>query len=588
MRKAILVIVLFFIFMTLLNAREKDAYKIKVLTIEGNKVYTTRTLKKVLVTRNSRFLSPAYFYPTVFEQDLKNLTLFYNQNGYLEAKVLEYDVDEDHENRTVAIFIRIYEGPPTHISDIAIFGNHVFTDETILSSITMGSGQLLNQKRIQDATYKILSMYGNQGYLDAEAVPDIRINKEINKAIIDFQITENQQFTIHDIHIQGLDITKERVIWRNITFQSGEIVNYSRILKSQQNLYLTGIFESVFIRPVTIDSLPTQKDILIEIQEKIPGEFNLGVGYGSLDKFRVFFELVHNNFRGTAQKIGLNVKLSSITKKVEAAFTEPWTFGIKLKTDINIFASYNKEPGYSITQRGGKISVGKDLTAHSNALISYMYERVQYKNVVVDNVDYAPNLNTVSLSYSFDSRDNIFNTTKGLYLSGDNDVVISYHNTKNIFDRVIINAKYFIPGGETTIFGFSTQIGFMKVFGNDTSIPLNERFFAGGPNSIRGFEYRKVGPISKNVPVGGRYKFVGNLEVRQRLYKAFSGVAFFDFGNVWSYLKDIPTNALRSSPGIGLRFATPIGVVRCDYGFNWFPKDGEPSGTFYFSLGQAF
>lgn len=588
MRKVTIFIILMLAIFNFLIARDKDAYKIESFTIEGNEVYSSRTLKKVLVTRASHFLNPAYFYHAVFEQDMKNLTLFYHQNGYLEAKVVDHSIDEDHEKKTVSIFIQIYEGPPTHISEVAIFGNSVFTDDNILSSIAVRSGQLLNQKRIQDATYKILSMYGNHGYLEAEAIPDIKVNKEINKAIIDFQITENDQFRIHDITIQGLDITKKRVVLRNITFRPGEIVNYSKILKSQQNLYLTSIFESVFIRPVAVDSLPTRKDILIEIQEKIPGEFNLGAGYGSFDKFRVFSELVNNNFRGTAQKIGINGKLSSITKKAEVAFTEPWTFGIKLKTDLNIFTSYNKEPGYSITQWGGKISVGKKLSVPSNVLISYMYERVQYKDVVADDIAYAPNLNTVSLSYTFDNRDNIFNTTKGVYFSCDNDVVISYHDTEDIFDRIIINAKSFMPIWESTIFALSTQIGFMKVFGNDTSIPLNERFYTGGPNSIRGFGYRKVGPISKNVPVGGRYKLVGNLEVRQRLYKALSGVVFFDFGNVWSYLEDIPKQSLRSSPGIGLRLATPIGVVRCDYGFNWLPQNGEPNGKFYFSLGQAF
>ena len=106
---------------------------------------------------------------------------------------------------------------------------------------------------------------------------------------------------------------------------------------------------------------------------------------------------------------------------------------------------------------------------------------------------------------------------------------------------------------------------------------------------MRGFRYRKVGPLDDNGnPLGGRYKLVVNIELRQTIYKIVGAVVFFDVGNVWKYLKDVTKQPLRSCPGIGLRVNTPLGVVRCDYGFNWFPKPGEPSGKFYFSFGQAF
>jgi len=229
-------------------------------------------------------------------------------------------------------------------------------------------------------------------FLDGEVVPEIRISDEHHRALIDFQITEHEQFSIRDIVIQGLEITKKKIILRDLTFKSGEIVGYSKLLASQRALYLTGLFESVFIRPVTIDSLSSQKDIQIDIKEKIPGEFNLGLGYGSLDKARVFAELLHSNLWGTAQKVSLNGKLSTIANKIEASYTEPWTFGIKLKTDVNIFDTFNEEPGYDILQYGAKIIVGKSFTEHSSASLACRYEKVRFSNVKVQELPINTNL----------------------------------------------------------------------------------------------------------------------------------------------------------------------------------------------------
>ena len=569
----------------------KNAFKVTSVTFEGNNIYRSRTLQEVMVTRASKFLRPAYYYPEIFSEDMKNLVLFYHQNGYLQAKVADYSLERSEEKKQVSIIIQIFEGEPTYIEGIAIFGNTVFPDSILVRAIGLQKGNLLQQKKVQDATYKLLTMYANKGFLDAEVVPDIRINDEHHRALIDFQITEHEQFSIRDIIINGLEITKKKIIMRDLTFKSDEIVDYSKLLASQRALYLTGLFESVFIRPVTIDSLSSKKDIQIDIKEKIPGEFNLGLGYGSLDKARIFSELQHSNLWGTAQKVSLSGKLSSITRKIEASYTEPWTFGIRLKTDVNLFDTFNKEPGYDVLQYGVKIIVGKSFTEHSSASLAYRYEKVRFSHVKVQELPdkYKSNLNSLTLSAIHDERDNIFNTTRGFVLSGESEIAESYQTTSDIFGSLVLIGKYYVPASTSTTLAFSLEAGGITLFRRSTSIPLNERFYTGGPHSLRGFSYRKVGPLDdKGNPIGGRYKVVANLEVRQTIYKFIGGVIFFDFGNVWRFLKDVKRQPMRSCPGIGLRVATPLGVVRCDYGFNLFPQKGEPSGKIYFSLGQAF
>jgi translocation and assembly module TamA len=134
------------------------------------------------------------------------------------------------------------------------------------------------------------------------------------------------------------------------------------------------------------------------------------------------------------------------------------------------------------------------------------------------------------------------------------------------------------------------EIGWIKILGDATDIPLNEKFYAGGPESLRAFDFQEVGPLDeKSVPVGGKFQFVMNaVELRQSIYKWVGMVAFFDVGNVWTDSKQFKFSDMRLAPGLGIRLSTPIGLARVDYGFNVKPNTGEPRGKFYFSMGQAF
>ncbi|HHE40350.1 MAG TPA: hypothetical protein ENL10_02480, partial [Candidatus Cloacimonetes bacterium] len=130
----------------------KNAFKVTSVTFEGNNIYRSRTLQEVMVTRASKFLRPAYYYPEIFSEDMKNLVLFYHQNGYLQAKVADYSLERSEEKKQVSIIIQIFEGEPTYIEGIAIFGNTVFPDSILVRAIGLQKGNLLQQKKVQDAT----------------------------------------------------------------------------------------------------------------------------------------------------------------------------------------------------------------------------------------------------------------------------------------------------------------------------------------------------------------------------------------------------------------------------------------------------
>jgi outer membrane translocation and assembly module TamA len=166
----------------------------------------------------------------------------------------------------------------------------------------------------------------------------------------------------------------------------------------------------------------------------------------------------------------------------------------------------------------------------------------------------------------------------------------SFLQGSNTFARSIFVAKYFHPVGRQSVIGGAFEVGWMDSFGGEEEIPLNERFYSGGPTSLRGFGYQMVGPVDHDGdPLGGKFKIVWNVvELRRALYKVFGGAVFLDVGNVWQDINGFKPRTMRVDAGAGLRLNSPIGIVRVDYGANLDRRANEPRGKIFLGMGQAF
>jgi len=573
----------------------KDLEKLKVTSVvfQGNKAFSERSLKKIMLTRTAGFLRPAYYHPDVFQDDVTSLLEFYRRNGHLEVSIPQTEVVIDSAKSTADVRITIVEGELTRVDGVAILGNTVFSDDVLMEQIKIRSGDPLKRQEIQNATLAILTLYSNNGYLEATVSPDIRINQEGHRALVDFFIQENNQFRVDKLCFEGLDKTKPAIARRELLFCPGDIVRYSQLLQSQRNLYLTGLFESVFIRPLSpADEDSAKKDILVELRERMAWELNTGIGYGSVEKARLTLGLFNMNLAGTARKVGLTGKMSFVNRRVEVSFTEPWTLGYRWRTDINLLTEYLEEPGFDLTRKGGRLVIGRTFGRRSTASLTYRYDDVRLSNIQIRTIpdELKTNLRTLTLSLIYDTRDNLFNSTRGIYAEWSNELAGSFLSGTNSFVRSQGTLKYFYPWKRSTIVGSALEIGWMDFFGESRDIPLNERFYAGGPNSLRGFGYQLVGPLdTERIPLGGRLKLIWNLiEIRQALYRMVGAVLFADMGNVWSEPEDLRFGDIRTCLGFGLRANTPIGIVRVDWGINLKPQKEEPGWKLYFNMGQAF
>ncbi|MBN1164747.1 MAG: BamA/TamA family outer membrane protein [Candidatus Krumholzibacteriota bacterium] len=364
----------------------------------------------------------------------------------------------------MSVEIDLFEGELTLIEGVGFFGASVFRDSLLLERANLRRGDPFQRKKVQDGILSVLSLYAERGYLDAKINPDIRINTESHRALVDFRISERIQSHIGVIRIENLKKTKRGVVTRELLFHEGEVARYSYLLQSQRRLYLTGLFQSAFIRPVTVaDQDSTKKDIVIDLVENESVELNFYAGYGSVELGRTKMEFANNNLAGSV-------------------------------------------------------------------------------------------------------------------LGGTED-----------FWKLLWHLKNFRSMGSTVI-ASALEIGWMNYFGRSSAVPLNERFYLGGPSVLRGFSYRMVGPLdAKRNPLGGNFSIAVNLiEIRRAFYKMIGGVIFADAGQVWAEVDDVRISDFRFCVGIGARAGTPRGVLRCDYGINLDPTSSEPAGEIYFSVGQAF
>ncbi len=574
------------------NLSGKDL-DIKSVQFLGNKAFSSSQLKKVMVSRPSTFLHPSDYHPQVLDEDLNNIELFYHQHGYLSAKITNHNVEIDSSKNEVHIHITISEGVQTHVEEISLFGNHFFPDSLLMTLIKIKPGDPLDRNNIENANIAILSKYANNGFLNAAAKPDIRVNADTHTALLDFMINEGIQYTIDSIHIEGLQKTQKFVVVRELKFKSGQVVHYSRLLESQQNLYETGLFQSVYIQPAKpSNGDSTQKNILVQVKEIPSGEFNVSIGYGTVDKARGRIEIYNNNVRGTSRKIGAAATASFIQRSIRSSFTEPWTFGTRWRTDVNVSLAYQNEPGYNFRRIGGRITEGREFLKQSNALLTYRLDYGKLSNVKTTEIpnDLTNNVGSLKLTLVYDTRDDLFNTIEGLFFDISNEFAGIVLNSSVDFFRSIVDFKYFHPLTSGTVLATNIRFGWMDSPNNLAGIPLNERFYAGGPKTLRGFNYQEVGPRGSNgIPLGGRMQLIWNVfEIRQTIYKFLGGVLFTDMGNVWSVPKDFKPNSLRTDIGIGLRVNTPIGLAGLDYGINVDRKPGEPAGKLYFGMGQSF
>lgn len=587
------------------NIEEGEKVKIKEIILNGVKQFKPSRIKKEMETKEKWFLSwltgSGVYKADELKDDFERIKEFYGNEGYIEAKVVGHKVYLNEEKDGLILEINIYEGKQYKVKEIGVTGDAKEYEKDLIPKLKQKKNETFKRTNIRDDLTMLGDFMGDKGYAYANVEPMLNINEDKGEIDLSYYVSKGKLVNLNRIIIEGNTKTRDNVVRREILLNEGELYNASRLKKSKDRVNRLGFFEDVsFIPQRVLTEKPEDEevdlvDLLVKVKERPTGYLTFGVGYSSVDQLMASVQISQNNLFGRGQKLSASVQASNKSQTYSISFFEPYLFGYNVSGGVDIFKTVREYTDYTKKSEGFGLRSGYRINEDWTVSGGYRYEIA----TVSDVSDYASQLikdqvgtkqtSSVQAGITRDTRNDAFYPTDGAYFSYSIEWAGGFlGGDNNYFKSIVDGAKYFLLPWYHTI-SVHGQYGFVTGYGGK-SIPIYERFFLGGMYSLRGFKTRGIAPIDPVTGdvLGGSKELFGNLEYIFPLIKeaGVRGVFFFDAGN--AYDGGIFPNELRYSTGMGIRWYSPMGPLRLEWGKNLNPKDGEASAKWEFSIGTVF
>lgn len=568
--------------------------------IAGNRALSEKVIAAHL--ERSGAMNSVFYQPTEW---VKSLEEFYILHGYLHPKIKLPVVHLDPEKNKASVDVSLEEGDRFKVGAIKIEGLHFFEDNQVLSEIDILTGDIVSPVKLNQVDHKIYDLYVQMGFNDFRVQSDFQVNVENGTVDLNIDIQENQRGVIAEIGIEGNTLTDEKIILRELKFEKGDVVNFRAINATRKGLYDLGVFERVNIDITPLKQGETNPEegtkepdndekyfqVVINMTEFKPYRLRYGFQYDTESSFGVLANLINRNFLGNANLLGGSIRLNRDERDTRFFFRSPYFFSRKISSEIFVFNNRLTKHAFTLDRTG--FTLQQQLKIKMSNVISYNYTFEKIDTLYpmfegLQSMDTTDRIGTLNVAFTRDTRDDIVNATRGMFLSqsiryapgflGSHAQFIRYFGQYNTYQRLSVLFTY----------AASIRIGLGKGFNED--LPASERFFAGGGTTIRGFKKDELGSRdpSTDLPLGGDAVFVLNQELRFPIFKKFGGVIFLDLGNVYPKISDFDISDIRKTAGVGFRLHTPFVLVRLDWGFKLDRRTGETLSQIFFSIGQAF
>ena len=603
----------------LAGCREEGDIQIHKLDFQGVEQVDKTALANALQTKRGSRLPwghKAYFDRRMFEADLERIQAFYRDRGFPDARVASFDVKLNDQQDQVDVVVHISEGMPTLVADVDLTGFDVLSaDEqrSLRESLPLQPKRPLDRQLAVASRERALNALRDHGYpyaevdISQEGLGDKRVN-------VAFAATPGALAHFGPIEIDGQKSVEENIIRRQLSYQEGGIFSRREMRESQRKLYRMELFEFANIeskedKTAQSPDVPTR----VTVAEAKHQRLTTGIGYGSEEKARAMLRWDHLNFFGSARHAGVETKWSSLDRGVRLDYTEPFFLTGHYSLNFEGRAWQAVEPVYSLKSLGGRASIRHQANSQSYWTVSLIneFQRSSITNAGLEDFSIRDDLIALGLdprgttrgtmgAIAFDvnrnTTNNLLDANQGYVLSGHVEQAGKWlWGTYNYWE-VSGEARQYLRVGRSFVWANRIHAGTIDALGGETSVPFFKRYFLGGASSVRGWGRFEVSPLSGfGFPIGGLSMLEGSTEIRKPLFGKLGGVAFFDFGNVSDRSVDVPTSLLYAV-GPGLRYLTPVGPARIDFGYqlNRIPNlmvNGKPetrAWRIHFSIGQAF
>jgi len=579
---------------------EKDKAYIREINCKGNVAFDDDDLKDLMETSEKGFFSflteSGNLNKKKLEGDIFKIKSFYQNNGYIKARVGEPDISYKASEGLI-ITITINEGPQYAIGKVMFEGDLIKDVDELYQALKITKEKVYNREVIRSDTLSLSQIYSDEGYAFVDVSPDIKEDDKEHKVDITYRILKGKKVRFKRITITGNDRTRDKVIRRELKVIEGGYFSGNKLQRSTQNLYRLGFFEEV---EVNTKKGSSNEEMLLDIhvKERPTGMFAFGIGYSSVEHTIGTIQISQNNLFGRGQSLSGKASLSNKASRYTLSFIEPWLFDKPLLAGIDLFNWEYEYDEYTKDSTGGKLKLsfplGLDFTRGS---VIYTYDDAEIHDVLETASQTIKDMigrsvtSSLTPGISRDSRDRRFNARQGSVNSLAMEYAGGFLGGDNYFTKYKARSAWFFPFFLDSAFSIQGKWGYIDQRSGGT-LPVYEKFTLGGMNTVRGFRNGTISPIDPATGdrIGGEKMMVYNIEFRFPLQKeqGVMGVLFFDAGNVFTKDESYTFSGMRSGAGVGIRWYSPVGPLRLEWGKNLDPKPEESESVWEFTIGTPF
>ena len=618
------------------------------MEIAGNEAVDDGRLKPLLRTRGDSFWKPWTKHPLrqdYLRADAATLESYYRRSGFLYARVDSVVAHPTKNAKKSDVTFYVHEGPRATIKEIRLVGTGPMSDREVREALLYHVGSPLELGTLEASKDSITYQYADRGYALVNVSDSLRVDST-NVSVV-YAIRPGPKVRMGSIQVEGTHLTRPSYVTRELLFKPGDVLLRSKLIQSQQRIYDSGLYSDVQMELGKVDSVTAASDIAVTVRERKMGWVDAGIGYGTVDQLRLTGQWGQRNIFRTSMRLvatgrlGLQIDTNPIhthagDRRIDLALTHPWPLGVRVQTTLGVYAEdepiVQKTDQYPIQAIGGSLVLSRSILRYIRNAASYELRHVTQDSLLSTTAknDSSYTTHRIAFTSERDTRLNIFDPVNGSDLYGRIEFVAGTVPGTAQFTNMTLQGTKYLRWGRSVL-AFRVRGGLIEPWrttGPDTSktevppelaqVPNEDRFRTGGASTVRGYYENELGTREVHttsstgvdsvysVLRGGQVQLLASAELRFPLLWVFSGALFFDGGNVWERPEDIKPekifsfgngagyNDMRYSVGMGLRFGTPIGPVRLDYGWKLrTPRPDAPDvnpdpGLLHFSIGHAY
>ncbi|MDL1958877.1 MAG: outer membrane protein assembly factor BamA [Deltaproteobacteria bacterium] len=587
---------------------EGEQVRVKAIEFQGNHTFSDKELKKLLETSEKKPLwipswsnivalfkgEQAVLKQDALERDLGRIAAYYHNRGYVDAKVGQPMVQR--KDAWLYITIPIDEGSLYGVGQVDIEEDFFKDKERLLSELKITQEPVFSRQILRQDILKLTDLYADEGFAYADISP--RIEKDPKKKLVNITLLVNTGPSVkfERIEIVGNTRTRDKVIRRELRVKELEPFSASGFRRSSQRLKRLGYFKDVNLTP-SKGSSEEYMHLKVEVEEQPTGTFSIGAGYSSVENLMFMGEISQRNFLGKGQSLSFRGILGSKTNRYSLNFVEPYFMDTRLLLGIELYNWEYEYNDYAKESTGGAVRFGYPLTDDISTFIKLRMDDTDISDyssnastIIEDSLD-IHTTRSVSIGLSQDTRDDYYNPAHGWYNKASVEYAGGLLGGDSAFVKLEGRASYYHPIWKAIIGHVNGGIGYVTE-GSSGKLPIYEKFFLGGMDSVRGFKYGDVSPIDPETGdrIGGEYMGFMQLETIFPLLKnmGLNGVCFLDMGNVWEKDSAYDLGDLRKSVGLGVRWLSPMGPLSIEWGYNIDKEEGDDTSNWEFRMGGSF